>query len=130
MTIAADTNVLLRALVEDEAAPQQCASARELFASAAKVRICGAVFLETLWTLERSYGFGRPEVARTAARILSHPCCDVQDQELLLRAVQRYAALNIDFADAIAVEDAADRGVTLRTFDRKLAKVPGAELLT
>ena len=44
--IAVDTNVLLRALVDDKDAPNQCAAAQTLIAGAGKVRVAGIVFMD------------------------------------------------------------------------------------
>ena len=125
--IALDTNVLLRALVDDEEAANQCAAARRLVASASAVTISAAVFLEAVWTLSRSFGFPRKDVARVATMLLEHPKYRVQDAALFEAAVGRFAAGNIDFADAVALEHASRNNAVLHTFDRKLAKLDGAQ---
>lgn len=127
--IAVDTNVLLRALVDDPENPAQCAAARRLLGAAARVRISAAVFLETLWTLSRSYGFPRREIARTGNELLAHPRYQVHDSELFSQALARFAASNVSLADALALEDASVEGALLYTFDRKLAKQENARLL-
>lgn len=128
--IALDTNVLLRALVDDDEAASQCVAARQLVASATLVTISAAVFLETVWTLSRSFGFPRKQVARVATMLLKHPRYRVQDPILFEAAVARFAASNIDFADAVALEHAVHGNVVLHTFDRKLAKQRGAQAVT
>ena len=124
--IALDTNVLLRALVDDDAAVEQCAAARRLVAAANAVTISAAVFLEAVWTLSRSFGFPRKDVARVAAMLVEHPKYRVQDAALFEAAITRFAAGNIDFADAVALEHAARSNAVLHTFDRKLARLDGA----
>lgn len=125
--IALDTNVLLRALVDDEVAANQCAAARRLVAAATSVTISAVVFLEAVWTLSRSFGFPRKEVARVATMLLKHPKYHVQDSALFEAAVARYGAGNIDFADTVALEHASRNNALLYTFDRKLAKLDGAQ---
>lgn len=127
--IAADTNVLLRALVDDKENPGQCAAARRLLESADRVRVSAAVFLETLWTLSRSYGFPRAEVAHAGQELLAHPRYQIHDSRLFRQALARYAASNISLADALALEDALIADGPLYTYDRKLAKQNGARLL-
>ncbi|MHB8448550.1 MAG: PIN domain-containing protein [Rudaea sp.] len=125
--IALDTNVLLRALVDDEKATSQCAAARRLVAAAAVVTISAAVFLEAVWTLSRSFGFPRKDVAHVASLLLKHPKYRIQDAALFEVAVARFAAGNIDFADAVALEHASRNNAVLHTFDRKLARLRGAQ---
>lgn len=124
--IALDTNVLLRILVQDDSAPAQCLAARQLIENEGKAHISAAVLLETLWTLSRSYGVGRAELARTAQALLSHPSYLVESADRYARAIRRYAASGIDLADAVALEHALEHQATLHTFDRKLAKQGGA----
>ena len=128
--IALDTNVLLRTLMDDESAPAQTAAARGLVASETLVRVSAAVFLETLWTLHRTYQYKRADIATAGRFLLKHKRYQVQDQDLFLRAMELYAASNIDLADAVALVDAQEHAVTLKTFDRKLSKLTGAQLLT
>ena len=128
--IALDTNVLLRALVDDEKAQAQCNAARRLVTAAGSVSISTAVFLEMVWTLSRSFGYPRKEVARVAALLLRHPKYRIQDANLFEAAIARFAASHIDFADAVALEHAAGNGVVLHTFDRKLARLEGAKAVS
>lgn len=124
--IAIDTNVLLRALVDDEAAPEQSAAARRLIEQAGSVSVGMVVFLETIWTLGRSYGYSRPQVARVAKLLLEHPKYHVQSSELFAVAVAQYERSAIDFSDAVALHEARRSAALLYTFDRKLARHEGA----
>lgn len=123
--IALDTNVLLRALADDPAAPQQCAAARQLIAKAGRVRISSIVFVESLWVLARTYGASRREVAKIALTMLDHPLYQIGDSEQLREAVETFSGSNIDIADAVALVDAKRAECKLYTFDRKLAKLIG-----
>lgn len=124
--IAVDTNVLLRLLVDDDMAPDQCRAARRLVARAGAVSISATVLLETIWTLSRSFGFSRKQVARVASEMLSHPKYRIQDSRLFESAIACFGASNIDFADAVALEHARSLGIDLYTFDKKLAALDGA----
>lgn len=124
--IALDTNVLLRALVEDADAKAQCAAARRLVTEAGEVAISAVVFLETMWTLSRSFGYSRAQVAQVGAMLLEHPKYHVRAIELFVPAIKRYADSTIDFADAVALEDAISHGDQIHTFDRKFARLDGA----
>ena len=128
--IAVDTNVLVRALADDPAAPDQCVRAREVIASAGRVRVSSIVFVETLWVLHRHYGAAREHVAEVAAQLLSHPRYGVEGAAELEAALAIFAAENVEFADALALADARAVGCPLCTFDRKLAKLRGVELVS
>lgn len=125
--IAADTNVLLRALVDDDSAPEQCAQARALLTAASKVRISTVVFHEVMWTLSRRFNFSRAELVATGEALLAHPHYEIDLPELFSEALSLLASAAIDFADAAALADARRCGRPLHTFDRKLGKLPGAQ---
>ena len=127
--IAVDTNVLLRVLLDDAGAQSQSAAARGLVQRADAVHISVVVFVETLWTLQRSYGYPKALVAKAADGILTHPKYRVESAGQLRRALERYSTGNIDFADAVALEHALECEAPLHTFDKKLAKLKGAQLL-
>jgi predicted nucleic-acid-binding protein len=127
--IAVDTNVLLRALVDDPANPAQCAAARALVAGAGQVRVAAIVFVETLWVLHKSYRAARDEVSRIARELLDHPRYQIESGDHLRQASEIFSTNNIDFADAVALADARRARVGLHTFDRRLAKLPDATIL-
>ena len=127
--IGVDTNVLVRTLVDDPQDPKQCSAARSLVARAGQVRVSGIVFIETLWVLQRSYRATRGEVARIAGDLLGHPRYEIENAHQLRNALVIYRGSNVDFADAVALADVRERGLTLHTFDRRLAKLDSAALV-
>jgi predicted nucleic-acid-binding protein len=127
--IAVDTNVLLRALVDDPTAPGQCVSARSLVMQAGHVRIPSIVFVETLWVLHKRYRATRDEVSRIARELLDHPRYQVEGSDSLGRALEIFSTSGVDFGDAVALADARFAAVGLHTFDRRLAKLPDATLV-
>lgn len=61
--IAIDTNVLVRILVDDPDAPEQCQQARDLVSSEKEsVWIAQIVLVETVWVLESCYQFRKPTI--------------------------------------------------------------------
>lgn len=127
--IAVDTNVLLRALVDDPTDPGQCTAARALVARAGQVRVASIVFVETLWVLHRRYRAARTEVSRIARELLDHPRYQIEAGAELRQALEIFSTSNIDFADAVALADARRAGVGLHTFDRRLAKLSDATIV-
>jgi predicted nucleic-acid-binding protein len=61
LNITADTNVLVRALVQDD--PEQAKAATELLEQAELIAIPAAVLCELVWVLRRVYGFSVSECA-------------------------------------------------------------------
>ena len=61
MKITADTNVLLRAVVGDDA--RQAAMAQALLLQATVIAVPVPVFCEFAWVLQRGYGYGTDEIA-------------------------------------------------------------------
>jgi predicted nucleic-acid-binding protein len=127
--IAIDTNVLLRALVDDPEEPRQCAMARTLVADAGKVRVVDSVFMETLWVLHKRYQASRKEVTRIARELLEHSRYQVENHKQLSAALEIFASSNVDYADAVTLADARQMQCALHTFDRKLAKLDGAVIV-
>jgi predicted nucleic-acid-binding protein len=124
--IALDTNVLVRLIVDDEKAPRQVAAARARVQAEKAVALNQCVFIETMWVLERSYGYPRRIVCDIAAQLLDHSKYVVADSALLEQAVGICRSASIGFADALALAHACNIGATLVSFDRKLSRLDGA----
>jgi predicted nucleic-acid-binding protein len=116
MNITADTNVLLRTLVEDDAA--QAAKAAEVLASADVIVVTTQTLCELVWVLARSYGVGKADIA-AAIRVLAETRGVVLDRPALDAGLE-VMARGGDFADGvIAHEGAWLGGETFVSFDRK-----------
>ena len=61
MNITADTNVLVRALLADDAA--QAAEATRVLREASNIAVPLPVLCELVWVLKRVYGFAGAEIA-------------------------------------------------------------------
>ncbi len=116
MKVTADTNVLVRAALDDE--PRQAAAARRLLSRATVIAIPIPVLCELAWVLRRGYRRSREETAAAIAAVteLETTVTDRPAVEAGL-AVLRAGG---DFADgAIAQQGMALGGTVLATFDRK-----------
>lgn len=69
MNVIADTNILVRALMEDE--PNQSSLAQELLLNADLVAIPAVVLCELCWVLTRSYKIARADIMATIQSLIS-----------------------------------------------------------
>lgn len=128
---ALDTNVLIRYLVDD--VPEQAEAARALIDELtpdAPGFICREVVLEVGWVLERSYRFTRPQIAETLMNLTASDTLVVEHSDDVAAAAYRFRQGGVGLADLMILRAAERANSTpLRTFDRRLARMPGAELL-
>ena len=129
--IALDTNILVRYLAQDDAAQfQVAADLIEGFTSDAPGYVCREVIIELVWVLERSYKYSREEIAEALLSIVTASQLSVENAQDIASVVNLYREEGYDFAD-LMIRQAAQRAESriLKTFDQKLAKLDGVELL-
>ena len=68
MKITADTNVLVRTVVQDD--PAQAATAQALLQRATTIAVPVPVFCEFAWVLNRTYGYKDDEIAEAIGAIV------------------------------------------------------------
>ena len=127
--IAIDTNVLVRVLVDDPGAAQQNQLARASVAREKRVFIPQPVQIETLWVLSRSYGFDRQALLDVLDELQRNEAFELEHAELFAAALSLFRIEKLDFADAVILSISRGHGLTLLSFDRKLARRKGAHLL-
>lgn len=116
--IAIDTNVLVRLLVQDDAA--QGAAARSLFEKQ-EIWIGKTVLLETIWVLRAVYDFTDAAIVRALEGALGLPRVHVEDSASVAKALGAGAA-GIDLADALHAASTPAAARAFVTFDKKLAR--------
>ncbi len=129
---ALDTNVLLRYLVQDDAA--QLATARRLIrrcvTEGATLFVPVTVVLELEWVLRSRFEFDKAAVLMTLSSLFSAAELSFESERALEVALQLFREGSADFADCLHVALAAQAGEQpLWTFDKNAAKVNGAQLL-
>jgi len=135
MSIAIDTNVLIRILVQDPTAPAQCAAARRLVADATAagesllVSLCA--LLETEWVLRSRYKVSRQAMASALISMLETPGIEFEHDATLEEALYLFDQFpTADFADCLLVARATHLGRSrFVTFDSGAARLPRADLL-
>jgi len=129
--IALDTNVLVRFLTQDD--PGQGRLASTFIGSLTEANpgfVCREVLVELVWVLERSYGFGREEIARTLEGLLSASELILETADDVGAIVELYEAEGYGFSDLMIRQAARRAGAgALKTFDRKAARLDGVDVL-
>ena len=114
--IALDTNMLVRALLDDH--PEQVAVVRQLIASemaGSAVFISRSVLLETEWVLRARYQITPSELLNLFRAVLEADDTVIEAAEEVRNALDWYA-YGADFADALHL--AACGSAVMHTFDR------------
>ena len=129
---ALDTNVLVRYLVQDDAA--QLAAATKLIRKCVRAGqslfVPTSVTVELEWVLRSTYGFGKGDVVQVLSSLLSSAELVFQDEQALEVALLLFRKGSADFADCVHIALASEAGEEpLWTFDKRAAKVAGARLL-
>lgn len=124
---AADTNVLVRLLVRDDAA--QTAAAERFTAAGAWVSTL--VLAETIWVLRARYTLSPKALATAVEFLLQHRSLTLQEPGLAADALALFKLHpRLGFSDCLVLEAARRAGhLPLGTFDRNLGRAPGAQKL-
>jgi predicted nucleic-acid-binding protein len=129
---ALDTNVLVRYVVRDDEV--QLAAARRLIrrcvADGRTLFVPATVTLELEWVLRASFQYAKEEVMEVLSTLLSAAELTFESERALEVALQLYRVGTADFADCVHIALAAEAGESpLWTFDRRAAKVSGAQMM-
>lgn len=129
---ALDTSILVRLLVADDA--EQLVRAQALIQEALEAEeplfVPVSVFLELEWVLRSVYRLGKADLVATLSALLSTAELVVESEAGLEWALHQYENTPADFSDCLHVALAEAAGHRpLWTFDRKAARVEGAQML-
>lgn len=123
MKITADTNVLVRALVQDD--PGQARAASALLEQAELVAVPLAVLCELVWVLRRVYRFGASDCIDAIEALLAS--ASVQIDRPAVRAGLQLLAAGGDFSDGVIAYGGRQLGGDqLATFDQEAARLLAA----
>jgi predicted nucleic-acid-binding protein len=129
--IGLDTNILVRYLVQDD--PVQSPKATEILERRLTEKDPGFVsvvaMVETVWVLDRAYGFSSQEISSAIERMLQTDVLIVENEQQVFTAMVALKSGEGSFADALigALSTRAGCARTL-TFDHKALRLPGFEL--
>lgn len=137
--IAIDTNVLLRYLLQDDAA--QSIKANKLITSHSRVLVSDAVLVETMWTLRGTkYKLQKNALVDVILALFKEPNIRFENGQAVWKALSAFrdakpqGSKEADFADALIIEKSkltcSLEGETfegLYTFDRAAQALDGAK---
>ena len=125
--IGVDTNILVRAILDDD--PKQSPLARRTIENARDIIVPITVLIELAWVL-KSVGWNRQQIHQALTTLALQPTVHLDRVVEVQTALDDFKAGPADLADYLALHQARSLGARkLLTFDRKLAKAPGAERL-
>ena len=130
---ALDTNVLVRYLVQDDAAQLAAATKliRKCVSAGQSLFVPTSVTVELEWVLRSNFGFAKEDVMATLSSLFSAAELTFESERALEVALQLFRKGSADFADCLHVALATHAGEQpLWTFDKGAAKVRGAQLLS
>ncbi len=127
--VAVDTNVLLRLLVDDPDSPGQCEAARARLREEDRIFVPFVTVVEAVWVLRASFGYSKQQILAVFGRMLEKQTYRIAREEIFRDALQAFAGSNIEFGDCVIHAEARREDAELLTFDRKLKRLSGVEVL-
>ncbi|MGH8476368.1 MAG: PIN domain-containing protein [Methylococcales bacterium] len=99
--ISVDTNVLLRILSDDPEALEQMRAARALAKKAGSLFVTQIVQVETVWVLQKAYGFDKSALLTILIEIQNHPAVRLEQPERFAKALCDFQSGNVEFSDCL-----------------------------
>lgn len=120
-----DANVVVRFLTDD---PKEMADRSELLLQRADLgevilRVAMLVVAEVVWVLGSFYKWSRSDIAVGLSQFLLRDGLEVEEQELVIDALQLMSSANVSFVDAYLAESARRAGEPVVSFDRNFARL-------
>lgn len=128
--IGLDTNILVRFLVQDDAAQaSQVDALMQSLSPDSPAFVSSAVLAELAWVLRR-YGIDKAQFSDFLNQLLNSPEIVIENEAALRQALSRFALEGGDFADRLIERICSVAGCSRTlTFDVKAVKASGMELL-
>ena len=126
--LALDTNVVLRALVQDDPVQTEVAGRYFRRADAGEFRlfISTVVLCELEWVLESHYRLRRSEIVDAMESLLLSPSMEFEDHDAFTRSLAAYRAGKGDLSDYLILQAARKAGCPpVITFEKKLPREDG-----
>lgn len=121
---ALDTNVLIRFLIQDDAA--QAEKVNRLFEQAElakdRLHVPLLLVLEVIWVLESVYAVSRGDILQALGELLSMPVLSFEKQDVIRAFITAAVDNNHDLSNILIAQSALENGCKLTlTFDKRAA---------
>jgi len=126
--IAADTNLMVRILVDDPGQPEQVAIARTLAREAKQLFVAQIVAVEMVWVLQSAYKLDKSTIVQLLEHLLHSSAFTLQAEDHFLTALTLFKKHSCDFSDCLIATESQVANCTLITFDKRLSRLPGVSL--
>ena len=126
--VGIDTNIFIRVFVNDGG--RQHKQAVALVRTHGQVFIGTVVMVEAVWALRSLFKFSKEQLVQFVNTVLEADAFVLDQRGVIEAALFAYASGSAGFPDYVILEAATAKGVARTfTFDRDLARAPGAVLL-
>ena len=117
-----DTNVILRYLLQDDAALFEKASTilEKVKTGREKIIILESVLTECVYVLLRVYKINRTTIAKSLRTLLHYKGIANPDKLDLIDSIDIFSQTNLSFVDCILCAKSRNNGMRLYTFDQEL----------
>jgi len=126
--IAADTNLMVRIVIDDPGQPEQVAIARNIAIEAGQIFVPQIVAVELVWVLQSAYKFGKDAITQVLEHLLHNSAFVLQAEDRFLEALGLFKNKSCGFSDCVIVAECRAANCTLTTFDKKLSRLSGVAL--
>ena len=130
--IGIDTHVLLRLLLDDDAAQGARLDAwlSTLPAAAGQVHLADVVLAESIWTLASVYRQPKAELLKALRGLLTEPIFAFEHRAAVQAAVDAFESASCGFADCLIVAKNQALSCTgTVSFDQRMGRLTGVSLL-
>ncbi|TLS66725.1 type II toxin-antitoxin system VapC family toxin [Mariprofundus erugo] len=126
--IAADTNLLVRILVDDPNQSEQVAIARKIASDAKQMFVPQIVAVELVWVLQAAYKLDKSIIVPLLEHLLHNSAFILQAEERFMEALELFKKNSCGFSDCLIAAESQAANCTLMTFDKKLSRLYGVKL--
>lgn len=121
-TFVVDTNILLRFLLND--VPKQTEEAKKQirFAKEGKIKLIihPVIIFETIYALNKAYGFPREQVVDGLKKLIAFKYIEVLEREVIQEALDLFLIKGLSFVDCFLYRLGNKLHAEVFTFDKKL----------
>lgn len=117
-------------MINDPQEVTQTEIARQYLKRVKQVYVPQIVQVECVWVLQRAYKLPKQNLVEILTFLYKSPVFILQHESSFVSALEKFRESNVDFADCLILVETQAEKLKLLTFDKKLGKINGCQLLT